>query len=147
MFVSAVGILAESLLKVATNLVTLFFLRLWGLCESLEMLEMDWGDNRKIVDSTKHVVVIASGKVESCNSGSDAGARIALEVTHKRSERGEKIIQAHNILFDVEFLGLCSESVKIHGVVENIFGIASFEVFLEIVVHHDSIMVSEPNLR
>jgi hypothetical protein len=47
------------------------------------MLEMDWGDNREIVDSTKHVVVVASGKVESCNPGSDAGASIALEVTHK----------------------------------------------------------------
>jgi hypothetical protein len=47
------------------------------------MLEMDWGDNRKIIDRAKHVVVVASGKVESCNSGSDARARIALEVTHK----------------------------------------------------------------
>jgi hypothetical protein len=85
----------------------------------------------------------------------DAGARIALEVTHKVGklvdirERSscyfinfsEKIIQAHNILFDVEFLGLCCESVKIHGVVENIFCIASFEVFLEIVVHHDSVVI------
>jgi hypothetical protein len=41
MFVSAVRILAESLLKVATNLVALLLLCLWGLCESLEMLEMD----------------------------------------------------------------------------------------------------------
>jgi hypothetical protein len=79
MFVSAVGILAESLLKVAANLVALLL-----LCESLEMLEMDWGDNRKIVDSAKHVVVVASGEIESCNSGSDAGARIALEVTQSR---------------------------------------------------------------
>jgi hypothetical protein len=122
---------------------------------------MDWGDNREIVDSTKHVIVVASGKVESCNPGSDAGASIALEVTHKvgklvdireRSsfyfvDFSEEIIQAHNILLDVKFLGLCCESVEIHSVVEDIFGIASFEVFLEIVVHHDSIMVSEPNLR
>jgi hypothetical protein len=144
MFVSAVGILAESLLKVTANLVALLLLCLWGLRESLEMLEMDWGDNRKIVHSAKHVVVVASGEVESCNSGSDAGARIALEVTHKvgklvdireRSscyfiDFSEKIIQAHNILcIDVEFLELCCESVKIHGVVENIFCIASFEVF------------------
>jgi hypothetical protein len=96
-----------------------FLLCLWGLCESLEMLEMDWGDNGKIVDSAKHVVVVASGKVESCNSGSDAGARIALEVTHKVGkledirERNscyfidfsEKIIQAHNILLMSNSLG------------------------------------------